>query len=59
MERCYTYFMSKYFDKTFFKFLAGFLMVLLVSFILLIVTNAYKLKIDSQSQFANQKETSQ
>ncbi|MDD4989309.1 MAG: hypothetical protein PHV42_02685 [Candidatus Pacebacteria bacterium] len=45
--------MWKFFDKTFFKFLVGFLLVLLASFLLLIFTDAYKLKIEKESQFAN------
>ncbi|MDD4989604.1 MAG: hypothetical protein PHV42_04240 [Candidatus Pacebacteria bacterium] len=45
--------MWKYFDKTFFKFLVGFLVILTASFIVLLFTNAYKLKIEKESQFAN------
>lgn len=49
----YSIYMWKFCDKTFFKFLFGFLLILIVSFILLIVTNAYKLRIEGESQFAN------
>jgi preprotein translocase subunit SecG len=34
--------MLKYFDKTFFKFLVGFVAILAVSFIIIIITGYYK-----------------